>query len=667
MTHGRLILDRYRPMSEAGAGGFGTVWVAWDTRIQRKVAIKCIELSEAEAAGVRAADGLPDAGGAGTEDGTLVGAAESLGEFSAGSSDEFSDTPFDELSGEPSDEPFAPRHSLANIPGLDEARTAAMLTDANIVGVYDFEVQDSTAYLIMEYVEGITLTRFLREYEVSIDIVAAVFASVAHALEVAHANQVLHLDIKPDNVLINGQGQVKVTDFGLATLADASGCGTTGGGTIGYMPLEQMRQESLDARCDEWALASLTYEMLTERNPFLAPNLERAEAAIEDAELVLPSLCWDDMDEGIDDVLFCALDPEREERYDSVADFAQALEPYLGDAAAGKKELAALVGHAEDDAEEKPEKPNVVRVPWAERVSDRAAGVIARVFSVASAALISVVAAANLPWVNGWDSLLLWGLVAVCVAAAAIKPHLGALAGFTFLGASIVCNGAFFVGIVLVAATIAWWWFVGRGGNRQACAALAQPFFGAVGLAPVAPVMAGCFLGVRDAVATAAYSAVTAFALSGYAAAGAVRGFALWNAYDVMSAWSVPGALPNDFWVSRFPGVDLGGGLAALASADALVVAASWILAALVFSAFCLRGTKAFDVAGASLACAVLVAGACFADVCAMRYGAVLPVGVSFSTLLPSYLTGAVAAGAVGIAAAVCGVSDRVRWEGEDA
>ena len=160
------------------------------------------------------------------------------------------------------DEPLV--RTLSRIPGLDEARTAAMLSDPNIVAVYDFEIQDSTAYLIMEYVEGMTLTELLRDHdaELTLDIVAAVFDGVAHALEVAHENGVLHLDIKPDNILINHAGQVKVTDFGLATLADASGFGPAGGGTIGYMPLEQMRQENLDARCDEWALASVTYEML---------------------------------------------------------------------------------------------------------------------------------------------------------------------------------------------------------------------------------------------------------------------------------------------------------------------------------------------------------------------------------------------------------------------
>ena len=228
--------------------------------------------------------------------------------------------------------------TLSRIPGLDEARTAAMLSDPSIVAVYDFEIQDSTAYLIMEYVEGMTLTELLRDHDdrLTLDVVAAVFAAVAHALEVAHENGVLHLDIKPDNILINASGQVKVTDFGLATLADAQGFGVAGGGTIGYMPLEQMRQENLDARCDEWALASVTYEMLAGENPFLAPNLFQAQEAIEDGELVLPSLCWDNLDPAADDPIFYALDPEREERYESVADFAEELSPFLGDPSKGR-------------------------------------------------------------------------------------------------------------------------------------------------------------------------------------------------------------------------------------------------------------------------------------------------------------------------------------------
>ncbi|MBQ3386275.1 MAG: serine/threonine protein kinase [Eggerthellaceae bacterium] len=241
-------------------------------------------------------------------------------------------------------------HWLEDLPGLDEARTAAMLSDAHVVAVYDFQVVGNMAYLIMEYVEGMTLTRFLRDFDadLSLDIIAALFKDISAALIAAHTSGVLHLDIKPDNVLIDKRGQAKVTDFGLATLADAQGFGMAGGGTIGYMPPEQMNQESLDARTDEWALASIAYEMLTGKNPFVdARNLDEALDAIDEAELVLPSLCWRGLDAEADDVVFRALDPDREERYDSVAEFAGELQPLLGDEAQGHRELAELVGGAE--------------------------------------------------------------------------------------------------------------------------------------------------------------------------------------------------------------------------------------------------------------------------------------------------------------------------------
>ena len=248
-----------------------------------------------------------------------------------------------------------------------------MLMDPNIVTVYDFEVQGQTAYLIMEYIEGITLTELLRDYAdyLTPDMAAAVFGSVAHALEVAHENQVLHLDIKPDNVLVNRQGQVKVTDFGLATLADAGGFGAAGGGTIGYMPLEQMRGMSLDARCDEWALAAVTYEMLAGENPFLAPDLARAESAIEDAELVLPSLCWDELDPAADDVVFYALDPDREQRYDNVTTLAEEMDG-SGDPGQAYRELAVIVGDAQGDDDGEEEEEVRASAPCPARAAARA-------------------------------------------------------------------------------------------------------------------------------------------------------------------------------------------------------------------------------------------------------------------------------------------------------
>ncbi len=342
MARGNLILDRYEPIGTAGAGGFGTVQIAWDPRIQRKVAIKTILLTEHDAYRAH----LPGA--------QAVAASPTADRWHG--VQPWNDFLREDLSADPYAAEYGPDDyddpdqvtSLAHLPGLDEARTAAMLQDPRIVTVYDFEIRDRMAYLIMEYVEGITLTRLLDDYAdfLTLDMVAAVFDAMAGALMVAHKAGVLHLDIKPDNIIINPQGQAKVTDFGLATLADASGAGTTGGGTIGYMPLEQMRREHLDARTDEWSLASVAYEMLTGDNPFRASNLDQAEAAIENAELILPSLCWENLDEQVDDVVFYALDPDREHRYASVADFAEEMDKFLGSAVQGRDELALVVGDA---------------------------------------------------------------------------------------------------------------------------------------------------------------------------------------------------------------------------------------------------------------------------------------------------------------------------------
>lgn len=444
MAEKQLILDRYEVMGTAGAGGFGTVQIAWDPRIQRKVAIKTIALTELDAyrAGLPGAEAVAKpAGGDGAEPAARQGALTPAQKRTArleqqedeydypfasataagrrpGQTQPLADggarsewrgvTPWGEfIAGEDAREgregrdplelpevlkvpevfvvppvggardggtmlmegaaggppaaagPEAPEASedepvtsLAHVPGLDEARTAAKLSDPRIVTVYDFEVRGRTAYLIMEYIEGITLTDLLADYEdfLTLDMVTGVFDAVAGALTVAHKAGVLHLDIKPDNIIINKDGQAKVTDFGLATLADASGAGTTGGGTIGYMPLEQMRREHLDARTDEWSLAAMAYEMLTGDNPFRAATLKGAEQAILEAEMVLPSLCWGSIDSQIDDVVFYALDPDRDERYANVADFAEEMDKFLGDAEKGRGELALVVAEALDTA-----------------------------------------------------------------------------------------------------------------------------------------------------------------------------------------------------------------------------------------------------------------------------------------------------------------------------
>lgn len=305
MADAPLILNRYRVLATLGSGGFGEVLLAWDPRIQRKVALKKILLTSIDAQ--RSA--LDDA-----------------------ASQEF--------------------HALSHIPGIDEARTAALLKDEHIVTIYDVAICDSYAYLIMEYIEGITLTQLMERYahNITLDALTALFDGIAAALSVAHRASVLHLDIKPDNILITPDGKVKVTDFGLATLLDAAGRGQTAGGTIGYMPLEQITRQHLDVRTDEWALASLTYCLIAQENPFKASTLEEAQHILSTARIALPSACWEEIAPEIDDVLLYALDPNSDNRYASIDDFAEEMDRFLGDAACGAEDLELCVRHALDHA-----------------------------------------------------------------------------------------------------------------------------------------------------------------------------------------------------------------------------------------------------------------------------------------------------------------------------
>lgn len=462
----RLILDRYRLISEAGSGGFATVQLAWDTVIKRRVAIKCIQLD-------RQATARLDAG-------------------------------------------------PAKMPGLEEAQTAALLSDAAIVGVYDFAVDDGVAYLIMEYVDGMSLGDVLREAndDVDADVVAAVFAAVAHALETAHSNQVLHLDIKPDNILITRQGQVKVTDFGLSRLSGAAGFGAAGGGTIGYMPLEQMRREALDQRCDEWALASITYEMIAGENPFWARSMAEAERVIEGAELVLPSLCMDGIDQAADDALFYALDPDREERYPTVAEFADELEPCLGDARRGQKKLAKIVGRAlaDDDGEEEKEPAREPLEPW--RLLDHVPVVpwdgVMRAFSAVGATALSWLALENVPQVGGVASPAFWGALAAVAVVGALVPHVGAAVGLALLAAALFLHAAPVPALMVVLGGVVWWWTFGRHGKEQAAALLTPASAGAVSFALVTPFIVGGMMRPRYAAVGAAWAFGLGVVLAGF-------------------------------------------------------------------------------------------------------------------------------------------------------
>jgi len=156
-----------------------------------------------------------------------------------------------------------------------EAQAAANLSHPNIVSVYDWGQGDRTYFIVMEYVDGQTLSSLIRQGPIDPTRAASIGADVAGALEFAHRHGVIHRDVKPANVLIDQSGTVKVTDFGIARSAGVSeGLTQTGSvmGTATYFSPEQAQGQPVDARTDVYSLGIVLYEMVAGRPPFSGEN-----------------------------------------------------------------------------------------------------------------------------------------------------------------------------------------------------------------------------------------------------------------------------------------------------------------------------------------------------------------------------------------------------------
>ena len=166
---------------------------------------------------------------------------------------------------------------------LREATLASALNHPNIVTIYETGVVGADRYIAMELIEGATL-RQLAAQGLPLSRIVGIARQVAEALAVAHAQQIVHRDIKPDNVMVRPDGYVKLLDFGLARAQpDRYGSGATGAGTasteaglilgtIGYMAPEQARGETVSAEADVFSLGVLLYELVTGRHPFMAAS-----------------------------------------------------------------------------------------------------------------------------------------------------------------------------------------------------------------------------------------------------------------------------------------------------------------------------------------------------------------------------------------------------------
>lgn len=153
-----------------------------------------------------------------------------------------------------------------------EAHFMASLQHENILHVHDFLKQEGSMYIVMEYVQGIDLFDLLeRRSQLPIDVAAIVALQVARALDYAHFRGIVHRDVKPANIMVSRQGEVKLMDFGIArddSMRDLTETGT-GLGTPSYMSPEQILGDKLDFRSDLFSLGIVLYQMVTGQKPFV--------------------------------------------------------------------------------------------------------------------------------------------------------------------------------------------------------------------------------------------------------------------------------------------------------------------------------------------------------------------------------------------------------------
>src|SRR5689334_2843684 len=233
-------LSHYRIVSKIGAGGMGEVYLAQDTRLDRRVALKI----------------LPE---------TFAGDEERMRRF------------------------------------VQEAKAASALNHPNILTIHEIGETDGKHYIATEFIEGETLRHHVELSGQKLREILDVIVQIASALSAAHQAGIIHRDLKPENIMLRPDGYVKVLDFGLAKLTEKQPLSTSSDvatvakkatdpgtimGTVQYMSPEQARGKEVDARTDIFSLGILLYEMVAGRVPFTGESSTDVLAAILDKEPV---------------------------------------------------------------------------------------------------------------------------------------------------------------------------------------------------------------------------------------------------------------------------------------------------------------------------------------------------------------------------------------------
>jgi serine/threonine protein kinase len=267
-------ISHYRITGKLGSGGMGIVYEAEDVRLPRKVALKF----------------LPE---------------------------------------ESADDPDAERRFQR------EADTIAQLNHPNICTIYEIDRADGRAFIAMECVEGINLKTYMARNQLSTGAIVEIALQVAAALGSAHAKGIVHRDIKPGNIVVSPEGQIKVLDFGLARrfkTSDTEELGLEGStipgrpmGTANYMAPERILQLPLDPRSDLFSLGVVIFEMATGRLPFAGVSPSETVANVLDKEPVLLTSLAPQHPKGLEDVVRRLLSKKAGDRYPAATELTAAL------------------------------------------------------------------------------------------------------------------------------------------------------------------------------------------------------------------------------------------------------------------------------------------------------------------------------------------------------
>lgn len=286
---GGFVIGDYQVLKELGRGGMGVVYKARHRKLNREVALKMI----------------------------LAG-------------------------------PHAGNEALERF--ITEARAVAHLQHPGIVQIFDIGEHEGLPFFSLEFVDGCDLQQKLKNTPQDPKESAALVEKLCHAMQYAHDNNILHRDIKPPNVLLDQNGEPKITDFGLAKEVDseAASTGTQAGTIMGspsYMPPEQARGEisSVTPRSDLYSLGAVLYEMLTGRPPFLAPRPLETVMQVVHNEPVPPRQLLSEIPVDLETICLKALQKDQSARYQNCQELAADLRRFIND----EPILARPIGAAE--------------------------------------------------------------------------------------------------------------------------------------------------------------------------------------------------------------------------------------------------------------------------------------------------------------------------------